>query len=72
MARALSSPFGARAPISSVCSASHSAAPSMAFSSKFGPKMDFPRQIMPQPSLASSGILARMRRATSSRPIPCH
>eukprot|EP00969_Alexandrium_andersonii_P073948 3261857-Alexandrium_andersonii.AAC.1 len=57
-------------PSSSARSASQSAAPSIAFSPRLGPKIGFPRQIMPQPSLAASGILARMRLATSSRPIP--
>eukprot|EP00969_Alexandrium_andersonii_P132769 5871348-Alexandrium_andersonii.AAC.1 len=32
--------------------------------------MDFPRQIMPQPSRASAGNLARTRPATSARPTP--
>eukprot|EP00969_Alexandrium_andersonii_P332823 14708652-Alexandrium_andersonii.AAC.1 len=70
MALALSPAFGARTPISSARSANQRAAPSIAFSSRLGPNIDFPRQIMPQPSLASPGILARMRLATSSRPIP--
>eukprot|EP00969_Alexandrium_andersonii_P156488 6918462-Alexandrium_andersonii.AAC.1 len=72
MARALSPAFGARAPISPARSVSQSAAPSIAFSSSSGPKMDFPRQIMPQPSLASAGILARIRLAASASPIPFH
>eukprot|EP00969_Alexandrium_andersonii_P372936 15482863-Alexandrium_andersonii.AAC.1 len=72
MARALSSLFGTRASISSACSASHSAVPSMAVSSNLGPKMVFPRQIMSQPSLASSGKAPRMRLATSSMPTPLH
>eukprot|EP00969_Alexandrium_andersonii_P294251 13005620-Alexandrium_andersonii.AAC.1 len=69
MARVLSPAFGTRAPTSSARSASQRAAPPIAFSSSSGPKMDFPRHIMPQPSLASAGILARMRLATSARPI---
>eukprot|EP00969_Alexandrium_andersonii_P169093 7474498-Alexandrium_andersonii.AAC.1 len=70
MARARSPAFGVRAPSSSACSASHSAAPPIAFLSGSGPKMGFPRQIMPQPSLASAGIFARMRPATPARPKP--
>eukprot|EP00969_Alexandrium_andersonii_P029843 1302800-Alexandrium_andersonii.AAC.1 len=72
MARALSPAFGTRVPSSPARSASQSAAPSIAFSSRSGPKMDSPRRIMSQPFLASAGIRARIRLATSASPIPFH
>eukprot|EP00969_Alexandrium_andersonii_P279950 12375580-Alexandrium_andersonii.AAC.1 len=70
MARARSPAVGGRTPSSSARSAIHRAAAPMPFSSKLGPMMDLPRQIMPGPPRASSAMCARTRAATSGRRTP--